>query len=567
MKFDGETTKQILLKGNYVSEEDLNKALKHAKEHGSTVEGYLLQNDILNKDLLGQAYAEYFGVPYADLNSNQPSLELIQKISEEVAKKFRIVLFKEEKKSVTITTDDPKQEGIKEAISKLFPRTRITLAYSLPEDIDTVFLQYQKPLETRFAKIIEGASRVAPSILTEIFEDAILYEASDIHFEPQRKHVVVRFRVDGVLLLAGKIPREYYENILNRIKVQSGLRIDEHFTSQDGSMRYETTDNKIFDLRTSIVPTVEGEKVVLRILSAYVQGFGLGDIGLSAESQGLLMNAAKKPFGMILVTGPTGSGKTTTLYSVLRLLNRPEVNITTIEDPVEYKLVGVNQIQVNQQTKLTFARGLRSIVRQDPDIILVGEIRDHETAEIGVNAALTGHLLLSTFHSNDAATAVPRLLDMGIEPFLLASTLEVLIAQRLVRKICDNCRYSVTMTSKQIAEKYKDAKGYFSGNKNTLYAGKGCNVCGHTGYDGRIGIFEFIKVTPEMQELILTNPSSPEINALARSQGTLSLFEDGVLKVKSGATTLEELFRVAPPPATVQKMSKAKKKSSKKSKK
>jgi type II secretory ATPase GspE/PulE/Tfp pilus assembly ATPase PilB-like protein len=263
-----------------------------------------------------------------------------------------------------------------------------------------------------------------------------------------------------------------------------------------------------------------------------------------------LREAADKPFGMILVVGPTGSGKTTTLYSLLKMLNTPDTNITTIEDPVEYKVQGLNQIQVNMITGLTFARGLRAIVRQDPDIILVGEIRDLETAEISVNAALTGHMLLSTFHANDAATAVPRLLDMGIEPFLLSSTMNLIIAQRLVRKICDHCKHSVVKSAVDFdTPQLKGVAKYFNNGKNiTLYEGKKCEACGFTGYKGRTSIYEVIKITPNLQELLVKRPSAQEIWTLARKEGSRSVFEDGVDKVKSGLTTVEELVRIAPPP-------------------
>jgi type II secretory ATPase GspE/PulE/Tfp pilus assembly ATPase PilB-like protein len=303
-------------------------------------------------------------------------------------------------------------------------------------------------------------------------------------------------------------------------------------------------------MRTSIIPIVEGEKVVLRVLGSYVQGLTFNDLGLTEKNQNLLREAADKPFGMILVVGPTGSGKTTTLYSLLKMLNTPDTNITTIEDPVEYKVQGLNQIQVNMITGLTFARGLRAIVRQDPDIILVGEIRDLETAEISVNAALTGHMLLSTFHANDAATAVPRLLDMGIEPFLLSSTMNLIIAQRLVRKICDHCKYSVIKTPADFdTPQLKGVAKYFNGGKNiTLYEGKKCEACGFTGYKGRTSIYELIKITPNLQELLVKRPSAQEIWILARKEGARSVFEDGVDKVKSGLTTVEELIRIAPPP-------------------
>lgn len=432
-------------------------------------------------------------------------------------------------------------------MQKIFNKEKIVITYSLPEDINLIFVHYEKALETRFSKIIEGKTKIAPELLETIFTDALLLNVSDIHFEPTPSDVLVRFRVDGVLRDAGRLPKDHYENILNRIKVQSGIRLDEHFAAQDGAMQFK--NNEIFtDLRTSIVPTVEGEKVVLRVLSSYIQGLTLGELGLSEGHQKMFEEIANKPFGMIIVAGPTGSGKTTTLYALLKILNQSDVNITTIEDPVEYKIKGINQIQVNEQTGLTFVRGLRSIVRQDPDTILVGEIRDQETAEIAVNAALTGHLLLSSFHANDAATAIPRLLDMGVESFLLASTLELVVAQRLARRICTHCRFSVTESVSTIEEKYPNLKDFFEGNKITLYKGKGCEVCNNSGYKGRVAIFEFIPVSFELQNLILKNPSTQEIWKLARKQGAHSIFEDGLDKVKNGVTTLEELMRVAEAP-------------------
>ncbi len=545
---DEKTVKKILLSGSYVTEEDVKKVEAFAKLHHIFFGEAVIAEGLLTKDLLGQAIAEHYKVAYADLNSHLPSREQVLKIPEVVAKKLRVVLFSQDKKGVVITTDNPALEHLKEELKNFFPRQVISVSYSLSEDIDTSFLHYQKPLETRFSKIIAEKQHVAPEILEEIFIDALTYKTSDIHFDPQPKTVVVRFRVDGVLREAGRIEKEQYENILNRIKVQSLLRIDEHLAAQDGSIHYER-DGTMVDLRTSIVPTVEGEKIVLRVLATYVQGLTLVDLGFSEAHQQMLEDAARKPFGMILVAGPTGSGKTTTLYALLKLMNQPDVNITTIEDPVEYKVLGINQIQVNSQSNLTFAKGLRSIVRQDPDIILVGEIRDEETAEIAVNAALTGHLLFSTFHANDAATSIPRLLDMGIEPFLLASTLEVIIAQRLVRKICDCCRVSTSASAYKLSLQQRVVERYF-GKKSTVYKGKGCSACSGSGYKGRTAIFEFIQVTPEMQNLMLKSPSTQEIWTLARKQGATSLFEDGVEKVKNGITTLDELLRVAEPPTT-----------------
>lgn len=550
---DDKKIKEILVNESYISDDEILKAEKIISKSHIALTEYLISEGLITKDLLGQAIAEYYGVPYADLNSAAPTQESILKVPEELAKKYRIILFSENndlKKTpeVNITTDDPSQTGLLADLQTIFVNKKIKLSYSLSEDINEMLAHYRRVLVTRLLKIFTEDTRVAPQVFEEILKEALSCHASDIHLEPQEKEVVVRFRVDGVLFEAGRIPKQYYDNILNRIKVQANLRIDEHFAAQDGSIRYADFDgNKNVDLRVSLVPTLEGEKVAARLLSQYVQGFALADLGFSVEYQDMLIKTSKKPFGMIIVAGPTGSGKTTTLYALLKHIDRPEINVTTIEDPVEYKISGINQIQVNLKTNLTFAQGLKSIVRQDPDIILVGEIRDKETVEIAVNAALTGHLMLSTFHANDAATAIPRLLDMGVEPFLLSSTLELIISQRLVRKICEHCRYSYKFDATKEADIIHGIEEYFK-DCTTWYKGKGCSMCGYSGYKGRVAIFESIRATPEMRELILKSPSTGEIWRLARSQGSMSLFEDGMEKVKNGISTLEELLRVAEPP-------------------
>jgi type II secretory ATPase GspE/PulE/Tfp pilus assembly ATPase PilB-like protein len=324
------------------------------------------------------------------------------------------------------------------------------------------------------------------------------------------------------------------------------MRIDEHNMSQDGAIRYDV-DGKPVNVRISIVPTLDGEKVALRLLAEYSRGLNVKNLGLSRTDRKIFDHQIHRPYGMIITTGPTGSGKTTTLYSLIKMINNPEINITTIEDPVEYKVLGVNQIQVNNQTKLDFTEGLRSMVRQDPDVILVGEIRDNDTAELAVNAALTGHLLFSTFHSNDAASAITRLLDMNVEPFLLASTLNLVIAQRLVRMIHPVCRYSFNVSLDKLRETLPNPENYFNARNITLYQGKGCEGCNFTGYHGRTAIFELINTTPMMKELILKNPSTDEVAALAKKQGDHTLFSDGIEKVQMGVTTLAELQRVAEP--------------------
>lgn len=539
--------KALLVKENYISKKDSQAAEKVAKDTKSYID-YLIREEILTKTLLGQALAEWYGLPFADLAAHPVSKEQITLIPEDTARALRVVVAKQDLENVTITIATDQPSKIEASKGALFPSQKVLLSYALPEYIDQAFELYGQPLATRFSKILKESQRVAPEVVDEIIKDALSFKASDIHFEPSNEYVAVRFRVDGALREAGRLPKEYYENILNRIKVESGMRIDEHLAAQDGAIQRKAEGWSV-DIRVSLVPTVEGEKVVMRVLGSYVAGFTLVDIGLSTAHRQVIERSITKPFGMILATGPTGSGKTTTLYSLLKTLSKPDVNVTTIEDPVEYKMAGTNQIQVREATNMTFAKGLRAIVRQDPDVILVGEIRDQETAEISVNAALTGHLLLSTFHANDAATAIPRLVEMGIEPFLLASTLEIIIAQRLVRKICSYCRYSlpISQAATELHVPGFNLQDYFNSG-DTVYAGKGCNVCNDSGFQGRSPLFEIIEVTPQMQELVLRSPSTRQIEALARSQGSKAMFDDGIEKVKRGITTLAEVIRVMPPP-------------------
>lgn len=547
LSLDDEQIVTILRAGNYIKEEDLQAAKKHAETYRSSLVDYFLTHRLLTKDLLGQAVAESYQATYIDLNSHQVTREQVLKIPERIARRCRAVLYSEDNKTVTVATDDPKQSTLPKQLADVFPGKEIRLGYSLPEDIKQAFIHYRKELETRLLRIIQNTPHAAPLLIDEVMADALTVRASDVHFEPQGLEVVIRFRIDDVLQEVGRLPPRHYETMINRIKVMAQLRTDEHLAAQDGAIRYKLEQEEV-DLRVSIAPIVDGEKVAIRILSRYVREFNLGNLGLSEANQAIVNRAARMPFGMVLVSGPTGSGKTTTLYALIKTLNRPEVNITTIEDPVEYKIAGVNHIQVNEHTQLTFARGLRTIVRQDPDIILVGEIRDEETADIAVNAALTGHLLFSTFHANDAATAIPRLLDMDIEPFLLASTLEVVIAQRLVRRLSEEHRVSYTTNTKELKDKFPGVEKYLGSGQITLYRGQ--TDAPNDGYSGRMAIFEVIKVTPAMQELILRSPSSQEIRQLARKQGSQSMFADGIEKVKQGITTIEEVFRVASPPVT-----------------
>lgn len=539
---------RALIDSGRLSAEQMLAADKSARRRGLDLPTYLVEENLLSKDELGRAVAASEGLPYADLRSELPSHQEIAKIPEEVAREFRLVFCREDGEEMILATDSPEQARLLQVkLEDSFAPKKIVLEYALPEDLDFVLTYfYKQPLKTRFGQIIAAGGKVAQEIVEEIFHDALLYDSSDIHFEPQPDEVLVRFRVDGVLQEAGALPRNYYDTIVNYIKVQSGLRIDEHLSAQDGSFKFVASEREI-DVRVSVLPILDGEKIAIRILTKSMRGFALGEIGLEVADQALLEQESRRPVGMVLAVGPTGSGKTTTLYALLKLINNPEINITTLEDPIEYRLGGVNQIQVNPQTNLTFVHGLRSIVRQDPDVIMIGEIRDRDTAEIAINAALTGHLLLSTFHANDASAAITRLIDIGIEPFLLTSTLRLIVAQRLVRRLCPHCRIRTSLTAAEIEAEYGlPAAGYFEGEQR-FFRPRGCGACGQTGYKGRMGIFEIIQVTPEIQELILKRASAAQIWTVAAAAGAHSLFADGIAKVKAGLTSLEELLRVANP--------------------
>jgi type II secretory ATPase GspE/PulE/Tfp pilus assembly ATPase PilB-like protein len=547
MHLNEQLVREALIKGSYMSKEELDNAADEAKAARVKILDYLIGKNLTTKNLIGQALAEQSGIFFADLEKHPPPPERIRELPEHISDTYHAILFMKDEQTCIVATDQPTNKKLMPELEKTFPEHSVAIAYALPDDIDMALTRREESLETRFMKILQESKQAAPNLVEEILEDAFTYYASDVHFEPRETIVIVRFRIDGVLHDVGRIPKGYYDYILNRIKVMAKLRIDEHMSAQDGAIRYAHRDEHI-DLRISIVPTVEGEKIEIRILSGHARDIQLHELGLSKPDEQKVMDAVHKPFGMVLVTGPTGSGKTTTLYAVMKMLNNPDINITTIEDPVEYKIHGINQIQVNTQTNLTFSKGLRSVVRQDPDVILVGEIRDRETAEIAVNASLTGHLLLSTFHANDSATALPRLIEMGIEPFVLSSTVELVIAQRLVRKICENCRVSQSVEREELSAKVPDSIVYFPQTPVTLYHGKGCQTCANTGYNNRIGIFELLEITPEMKELILRHPNARQVWYLAKMQGSRSMFEDGIEKVRNGFTTLEELIRVAPPP-------------------
>jgi type IV pilus assembly protein PilB len=392
-------------------------------------------------------------------------------------------------------------------------------------------------------ELAQGAGVSVINLVNCLIEEAHTARASDIHIDPVHGGLKVRYRVDGILRDACTLPPGIHDEVISRVKILCGLRTDEHQAAQDGRFRTQVHDVNV-DIRVSVVPTYYGENAIMRLLAERGAEHTLDSLGFTPANRDKILDAVKKPHGMVLVTGPTGSGKTTTLYALVKILNSPDVSIITIEDPVEYSISGINQIPVNNRTGLTFATGLRSMLRQDPNIIMVGEIRDSETAALAVNAALTGHLLLSTLHTNDAATTLPRLLDMKVEPYLIASTVNISLAQRLVRRVCSQCAKGRTMTEAERTHLAGMLPPDVLKGKITLMKGKGCPECNGTGYAGRMGIHEVLVVDNAIREAVLMKASAAEIRKIALSRGMVSMLQDGFLKAAAGLTTIEEVLRV-----------------------
>ena len=409
------------------------------------------------------------------------------------------------------------------------------------------------PAEQEILDAIEhAASGQDQNATITLFEKIMVYghtiRASDIHLEPWKDHAIVRLRVDGILHDSFTLPITIHHELIARLKILTSMRTDEHHGPQDGRFGFTSTIGNV-DVRASILPDTNGEKAVLRLLSSQSHQLSLEELGFAPDDLARVERAIRKPWGMILATGPTGSGKTTTIYAILEILNKREVNIASIEDPVEFEIPGANQSQVDHVAKLTFASGLRALLRQDPDIIMVGEIRDEETAKIAVNAAMTGHKLLSTLHTNNAATTIPRLIDMNVEPFLISSTFLCAIAQRLLRRICDNCKTSTDLTREDASKMFnaETVETLFTTAKSeriTVAKANQCEKCTNTGYKGRIGIYEVLENSPAIQDLIARHATSDEIEAQAKKEGMTTVIEDGARKILAGVTTLEELARV-----------------------
>lgn len=410
--------------------------------------------------------------------------------------------------------------------------------------MDTEPYSLEASVQVVVREIERGTDLSVVALVDALIQHAYAARASDIHFDPLPEGLAVRLRIDGVLQDAHLLPATIHNEIISRLKILSGLRTDEHQAAQDGRFRVILANDATVDVRVSIIPVYHGENAVLRLLADQADDFTLETLDFTKENQEKILRAIAKPYGMILATGPTGSGKTTTLYTLVKMLNGPDISIITIEDPVEYSIPGINQIPVNARTSLSFATGLRSILRQDPNIIMVGEIRDVETAGLAVNTALTGHLLLSTLHTNDAPTTLPRLLDMKVEPYLIASTVNLVISQRLVRRICERCKEEHEITEAEVKSLSESVPHELFQMHRVFYRGKGCEACGSTGYRGRVGIHEVIEIDAPLREAILQRASAREFRAVAVAQGMVPIMVDGFAKAAYGVTSLEEILRM-----------------------
>jgi len=574
--------KKFILDEGVVPSEKIEAAVTEAKKINKKFSDILLEKKIVSEADLAKISGYILKVPFVDLASEEIPKDVLRIIPEPSAKEHNVFAYKKKGKELVVAMLDPEDLQTIEFIKK---KTGFTISpvITTAESVKNAIKQYQKSLKAEFEDLINKDSSAGHlNIIGEKIEDvpggnleekahdmpivkivdtllshAISEGASDIHIEPEDKDVLVRYRIDGVLKDAMVLPKPVQQGIIARIKVLSNLKLDEHRLPQDGRFKIEGDDYKI-SFRVSVLPIFDGEKIVMRLLNENLQGLTLEKLGFWGRSLQVVKDEIAKPHGIILVTGPTGSGKTTTLYSILELLNTPDVNINTIEDPIEYRMARVNQTQVHTKIGLTFASGLRSLLRQDPDVIMVGEIRDEETAEMAIHAALTGHLVLSTLHTNSAIATLPRLIDMKIEPFLIASTINVIIAQRLVRKLCSECRERYTLDKEtivslgqkfniekiiEILSKEKKISGKKLDNAE-FYRPKGCERCHGEGYKGRIGIYEVFRATDEVRIVIGKGANANEIEKLALEDGMTMMVEDGFIKAFEGSTSIEEIIRV-----------------------
>lgn len=590
MRITDSTVLKLLERSGLATEEQMNALKQEGEASNRQLQELVIANNILDEPKLTKLFADYAEISYIELDPKEVPAEIMQKIPERIARQYNAIVFKIDEDGVAhLAMDDPDDIQALDFIKKEIGEN-VRLYIAPHDNILTVLDNYRGDVNQELNDVIniqredDGTTQqVSEADIAEdspvaqtvnlLLEYAIRSNASDIHIEPREEHVQIRYRIDGVLHEVNRLPRNVVNALVSRIKILANLKIDERRVPQDGRFKIKVTGRQ-YALRVSTLPIADGEKVVMRILDESNQAVTLQDLGYWGHSLAVVQAAMHEPNGMILITGPTGSGKSTSLFSVLTILNKPEVNISTVEDPVEYKIPGVNQTQTNPKAGMTFATGLRALLRQDPNIIMVGEIRDTETADLAVQAALTGHLVLSTLHTNNAATCLPRLLDMKIEPFLIASTVKAVIGQRLVRRLCAFCRENFTPSEAETAEtmslfnlKPDQSYAYIHGldvaaqtdgiggdtSLGTTETGitslwraheEGCEECSHTGYKGRIGIYEALGNTVPVQKLIMASATSNQIQDQAISENMTTMQTDGTIKALRGLTTIAEVLRV-----------------------
>ncbi|MFI5212417.1 MAG: GspE/PulE family protein [Candidatus Saccharimonadales bacterium] len=590
MRISDVVIEKLLERSDAVTHEQINALKEEGTRSRRPLQDLVIQNGVMDEAGLVQAFADYAQIPFIEIDPRDITHDTLNKIPERIARQYNAVLFKiDDDGTMNLAMDDPDdvqavsfiQKEIGEN-TKIFIATRNNILACLEnyrgdvnEELNEVIdIQRESSGDTQSVADDDIAedSPIAQTI-NLLLEYAIRSNASDIHIEPREEFIQIRYRIDGVLKEVNRLPRNVIGALTSRIKILSNLKIDERRVPQDGRFKIKVA-GKQYALRVSTLPIADGEKVVMRILDESNQAVTLKDLGYWGHSLTVISDALTEPNGMVLVTGPTGSGKSTSLFSILTMLNTPNVNISTVEDPVEYKIPGVNQTQTNAKAGMTFASGLRALLRQDPNIIMVGEIRDGETANLGVQAALTGHLVFSTLHTNNASTCLPRLLDMGIEPFLIASTVKAVVGQRLVRQLCMTCRVQTAPTTEEaeaivrlfhlregqtfttiheleleaIAQKVggETPAGTSATAIDHIWKANtgGCDECNHTGYKGRVGIYEVLGNTVPLQKLIISNATSNQIQELAISEGMVTMQTDGLIKALRGNTTIEEVLRV-----------------------
>jgi type IV pilus assembly protein PilB len=590
MRISDVTIEKLLERSGVATKEQIGTLKDEGARSRRPLQDLIIQNELMNESTLVQAFADYANIPFITIDPRDIPQDVLNKIPERIARQYNAVLFKiDEDGTMNLAMDDPDDVQAVSFIQKeIGENTRIYIATR--NNILSCLENYRGDVNEELNEVIDtqretdaSEQKVSDADIAEdspiaqtinlLLEYAIRSSASDIHIEPREDYVQIRYRIDGVLKEVNRLPRSVVGALTSRIKILSNLKIDERRVPQDGRFKINVA-GKQYALRVSTLPIADGEKVVMRILDESNQAVTLKDLGYWGHSLEIISTALTEPNGMVLVTGPTGSGKSTSLFSILTMLNTPDVNISTIEDPVEYKIPGVNQTQTNAKAGMTFASGLRALLRQDPNIIMVGEIRDGETANLGVQAALTGHLVFSTLHTNNAATCLPRLLDMGIEPFLIASTVKAVVGQRLVRRLCMNCRVNYTPATEEVAAitrlfNLKEGQtfshvheleqqaieqkvggdtpaGTSTATIEHLWkaAPQGCDECSHTGYKGRIGIYEVLGNSVPLQKLIISSATSNQIQDLAIAEGMVTMQTDGLVKALRGNTTIEEVLRV-----------------------